>query len=160
MRRENYTSTFKIDISFFISGLVLLFGFLFILIPQILGTMSWIIIILPIFLSVFLLGALEIIFGFNIIFTKKIKLKTQRSIGGSSLIIGCLYAYLWWYTPLMWFFILDLFIFGLLALYLVSKNDDAYLDNKLNVMIKKCPNCGTMDETNNKFCTACGARLQ
>ena len=122
--------------------------------------MSWIIVILPIFLSVFLLGALEIIFGFNIIFTKKIKLKTQRSIGGSSLIIGCLYAYLWWYVPFMWFLILDLFIFGLLTLYLVSKNDDAYLDSKLNAMNKQCPNCGTMDEINHKFCTKCGARLQ
>jgi hypothetical protein len=160
MRRKNYTSTFIIDIIFFISGLVLLFGFLFILIPQIQGIMSWIIVILPIFLSIFLLGALEIIFGFNIIFTKKIKLKTQRSIGGSSLIIGCLYAYLWWYVPFMWFLILDLFIFGLLMLFLVMKNGTAYLDNKLNAMIKQCPNCGMMDETNNKFCTKCGAKLQ
>ena len=160
MRRKNYISTLIIDIFFFTSGIVLLFGFIFILVPQISGTMSWIFVILPIFLSIFLLGALEIIFGFYIIFTKKIKLKTQRIIGGSSLVIGWLYAYLWWYVPYMWFLILNLFIFGLLALYFVSKNDNAYLDNKSNAVFKQCPNCGTMDETNNKFCTKCGAKLQ
>ena len=156
----NYIPAYVIDIIFFISGLILLFGFVFILIPQIHGTMSWIVVILPIFLAILLLGALEIIFGFSIIFTKKIKLKTQRSIGVSSLVIGGLYAYLWWYVPFMWFLILDLFIFGVLAFFLILKNDDAYLDKKLNAMIKQCPNCGTVDETNNKFCTKCGARLQ